>query len=1161
MADLASLGFSVNTSGLTKGERAMKGYSATGRKMEKNVNKSTKSMGAGFSNLAAKIGIAAAALLGMNKMVSVTREFNVLNAQLITATGSAENAAVAFSAIQKFAAETPYDLAQATKAFTQLVNLGLTPSEAAMTSYGNTASAMGKDLSQMVEAVADATVGEFERLKEFGIKSSVAGEEVSFTFRGITTTIQKEAAAIEGYLMALGENEFAGAMAERAKTLDGAISNLGDGWDSLFLTVSNQGVGEVMHDSIKMASGAITDFEDLILSGSLGKAFDAITGIFDGIVDDVGSLLNLVSELVGSSADGWYESIGTFIDKVGVLFVQFPEMIRFAVKSGGVLIASFVNVSIVHIDRMVDIFQLRFDRLVEIAKIDGKAIADSLNPFSDFSNDDWNSYRREVLVNYAGIEQGIVEESQKRADEVYKIRDEMINGFLLESAAHTDLYKQRMDESDELIKKYKEEKEARSSSTVDALARFKIVPDGDAGDAGVDKDSVEEYAKWLNKIESSTGILEKLEEEILSVWLAMDAGDISDVSGLEAITQMEEKVKSLKAAMSGTDLFMDVTSSSKQALTAIQGLSEDGSKSYMALGLAVQALSALQAINGVINQATGDPYTAFGRMVAMAGVMASLGQMISIGGGGFDDESADIQADQGLNFWGEKSDSIDTSVDIIANATEDLVSINTDMLKALITLQDGINAAAGIVARETINAEFTFTPNVIDDIFAPLTGFFEGNFGIFGDIIGGIFGTVGGWFGGSSSVTDSGIQINGGTIEELRENADVFAYQDTKSKSWAWGSTSKNTEYQYLDDASQQFSLVFDSIANSVYEAGIALGFAGADLEASINEFEIAGFEISLKGLSVEEQEEEISAAFSEIFNDLAEHVFPFVDDFIQTGEEFAETLVRLATEVAIANVLMDDLGISFGSLAGEDFIAAADNISNLVGGVDEFSSSVSSFIDNFASDEVKLNILSGSLSESLSDVGLGLPSSADGFYDLMTGIDASTEAGQAQIAVLLGLSDVASEYYDMLNQTEESMADLSDSFASAISDIYDVSDGITQVSLDAALAAAKLGDFDLAEALDTSDYMLDQSDFTSMSDFNIAQAEAASKLLELSELAAAQAGSVETQQLDELKSINQSIIDAAKAVEEQAVIANKIQADNLEILEIINTIGIEVRT
>jgi phosphotransacetylase len=61
--------------------------------------------------------------------------------------------------------KTPFSLSKAFKGFIKLKALGLQPSEAAMLSYGNTASAMGENLNQMVEAVADAATGEFERLR------------------------------------------------------------------------------------------------------------------------------------------------------------------------------------------------------------------------------------------------------------------------------------------------------------------------------------------------------------------------------------------------------------------------------------------------------------------------------------------------------------------------------------------------------------------------------------------------------------------------------------------------------------------------------------------------------------------------------------------------------------------------------------------------------------------------------------------------------------------------------------------------------------------------------------------------------------------------------------------------------------------------------------
>lgn len=201
-------------------------------------------------------------------VVSAQREFDKLNASLVTATGSADKAAEAFAAIQVFATETPFGLNESTEAFIKMRNLGLDPSERALRSYGNTAAAMGKDLNQMVEAVADAATGEFERLKEFGIKANQESGKVSLTFKGTTTTIANNATEIEKYLMRLGEVDFTGAMAQRAATLDGAISQLGDSWDSTMRAISNAGAGGAAQDVIAGLSGALANLESILTAVS-----------------------------------------------------------------------------------------------------------------------------------------------------------------------------------------------------------------------------------------------------------------------------------------------------------------------------------------------------------------------------------------------------------------------------------------------------------------------------------------------------------------------------------------------------------------------------------------------------------------------------------------------------------------------------------------------------------------------------------------------------------------------------------------------------------------------------------------------------------------------------------------------------------------------------
>jgi lambda family phage tail tape measure protein len=181
-------------------------------------------------------------------IVSSNREFERLHASLKTVTGSAQAADQAFAMIEDFASETPFNVERITEAFIRLQSLGLEPSAQALRSYGNTASAMGKNLMQFVEAIADATTGEFERLKEFGIKARTQGEQVSFTFQGVSTTVGKNAAEIEQYLRQIGDVQFAGAMSEQMATLNGIISNIQDNLSRLAREVGAGGLNDALKD-------------------------------------------------------------------------------------------------------------------------------------------------------------------------------------------------------------------------------------------------------------------------------------------------------------------------------------------------------------------------------------------------------------------------------------------------------------------------------------------------------------------------------------------------------------------------------------------------------------------------------------------------------------------------------------------------------------------------------------------------------------------------------------------------------------------------------------------------------------------------------------------------------------------------------------------------
>ena len=208
-----------------------------------------------FSVQGAIAGIAGGAVVG--SIVQANRSFQSLQASLITFTGSAEAAAKQFEVLQKFAATTPFALEEVVGGFNKLIARGINPSIASLTAFGNIASGTGKSLDQFIEAVADASVGEFERLKEFGIKAKSEGDKVSLTFGGVTKTIGKNSQEMLGYLEQLGQTKFAGSIERQANTIGGAFSNFGDAISTLSVAIGEAGLNDFLVSTTREMSRLI----------------------------------------------------------------------------------------------------------------------------------------------------------------------------------------------------------------------------------------------------------------------------------------------------------------------------------------------------------------------------------------------------------------------------------------------------------------------------------------------------------------------------------------------------------------------------------------------------------------------------------------------------------------------------------------------------------------------------------------------------------------------------------------------------------------------------------------------------------------------------------------------------------------------------------------
>lgn len=433
-----------------------------------------------FKSMVGPITAVVSATAALTKLVEVQRQFDVLNAGLVTATGSSEKAAVAFEALQDFAANTPYDLAQVTEGFTKLVNLGLTPSERALNSYGNTASAMGKDMMQLIEAVADASTGEFERLKEFGIKAKQEGDKVSLSFRGNTTQIGNNAKEIEEYLMRLGENEFAGSMLARMSTLDGALSNLGDEWDALFRNVSNMGVGSVIEDGVRIAIDVLAELNAMISSGELEGYLDAIGLKFKGFGEDVKDTVRIIQsawdEVMSTNAGGGIgyatsETLKFIVDA----FRNLPENVR-----------AFVKILTVE-------FAAELDRM----KADALLWSDTVKAI--FSDETLEGAAQKHVERYKVIEEA---------------RLSSIEGILEERDTALKSFDDQIAASKKLREEYEKNQEAKKNKGGDRLAEFGVGGSAPAS-SGLDK-AAQAAAKQREKEFQSLVASLRTEEEVIA---------------------------------------------------------------------------------------------------------------------------------------------------------------------------------------------------------------------------------------------------------------------------------------------------------------------------------------------------------------------------------------------------------------------------------------------------------------------------------------------------------------------------------------------------------------------------------------------------------------------------------------------------------------------
>ncbi|WP_143738294.1 tape measure protein [Erythrobacter colymbi] len=255
------------------------------------VERGGKAAGAGLRKLGGLAGGAlknsifglgtAAVGAGVYSMFDLFRtagQFEQYQVMLEGIEGSAAAARKSIKWVQEFTQKTPFELDQVMEAFVALKAYGIDPMNGSLVALGDTSAGMSKPIMQAVEALADATTGEFERLKEFGIRASKEGDRVVFSFRKNGKDIRREAkftgSDIEKALVGIMNERFGGGMERQATTLFGIISNLKDMWTGFLLLIAQAGISDVVKKDLE---GLLSRVNELAKSGELRKWAETIS--------------------------------------------------------------------------------------------------------------------------------------------------------------------------------------------------------------------------------------------------------------------------------------------------------------------------------------------------------------------------------------------------------------------------------------------------------------------------------------------------------------------------------------------------------------------------------------------------------------------------------------------------------------------------------------------------------------------------------------------------------------------------------------------------------------------------------------------------------------------------------------------------------------------
>lgn len=272
----------------------VKGIQDGGEQLAKPTTWDKISGGVNKVNLAFKAMIALQVVqwaVDLGKSIfGTTQKLEKYETVLGTALKSQKQAKESMAALKDIAAKTPFSVDVLTEAYVKMVNRGLRPTREQMLSMGDVASALGKPLEAVNEAILD--VSNTERWNELGIKVQKSGDKIIGTFKGQKVTMEATEEGALKMVTAFGKMEgVAGQNAEMMTKLEGQTSNLGD----TFMQLAGA-VGEQLKPLFYALLGVVIQVANFLLE--LAKNSEPVVVVFKTLWTQVTNVFDSLMSLV-----------------------------------------------------------------------------------------------------------------------------------------------------------------------------------------------------------------------------------------------------------------------------------------------------------------------------------------------------------------------------------------------------------------------------------------------------------------------------------------------------------------------------------------------------------------------------------------------------------------------------------------------------------------------------------------------------------------------------------------------------------------------------------------------------------------------------------------------------------------------------------------------